>query len=263
LHTPLSSNKYAAKAHYLKGMCAFVVQDWRKASSEMQAGIDAGSRSAEAYYMLSIAARKSNAPERARQAYETLHQLYPDSSFYHELTAEALDRSDLDSEAEKQIKLAIASDPHARDLHAQLGFLLWKVQQFPEAEQAFQEELKLTPNSYSSLHYLGDIAEKTNHPEQALQWYRQALQLQPGSAEAHYAVGRAIQMQGYEEEALQEYESALPQLQNDASLHYAIAKALKHLGRNEEARAELQKVREINEAERLHLLQRFGNGAPQ
>ena len=262
LQIAFSSSTYAARVHYLGGMCAFVAQDWPKAASEMQAGIDAGSRSAEAYYMLSIAARKSNDPERAKQAYETLRQLYPDSSFFHELTAEALDRSDLDTEAEKQIMLAISSDAAAHDLHAQLGFLLWKAQQLPAAEQAFQEELKITPDSYSSLHYLGEIAEKTDRPDQALHWYQQALRIQPGSAEARYAVGRALQMQGREEDALKEYESALPHLQGDASLHYSIAKVLKHLGRNKEAIAELQKVREINNAERLQLLQRFVNGAP-
>jgi tetratricopeptide (TPR) repeat protein len=260
LQTSLRSGSYLKSGHYLRGLCAYVSEQWKTAKTELIAASDAGSHSAETYYMLAIAARKANDPTEAQRAYELLRSNYPDSSFYHEITGEALDRADEDAEAQKQIEMAIASDPHALGLHAQLGLLHWKAHRLNEAEKAFREELALDDRSYSALHFLGDIAEKTNRPREALGWYRRALQAQPGSGEAHFAFGRALEFQGDSHGALKELKIAQCHLPDDSSVHYWLAKTFKSLGQKESANVELGKVRELLASHRFAQLKQLGNG---
>ena len=260
LQTSLRSQSYLKSGHYLRGLCAFVHEQWKTAKTELIAASDAGSHSAETYYMLAIAGRKANDPAEARRAYELLRSNYPDSSFYHEITGEALDRADQDVEAQKQIEMAIASDPHALGLHAQLGLLHWKAHRLTEAERAFQAELALDDRSYSALHFLGDIAEKTNLPQEALEWYRRALQVEPASGEAHFAFGRALESQGQSEDALKQLTIAQSQLPDDSSVHYWLAKTFRSLGQKERANVELDKVRELLASHRSAQLKQLGNG---
>ncbi len=260
LQISLRSESYFKSGHFLRGLCAYVSEQWKAAETELDAASNAGSHSAETYYMLSIAARKAHDPAEAKRAYELLRTHYADSSFFHELTGEALDRADQDPEAQKQIEMAIASDPRALGLHAQLGLLQWKAHHLPEAEKAFKEELALNDRSYSALRYLGDIAEKTSRPREALEWYRRALQAQPGSGEAHFALGRALANEGQNQEALKELTIAKSQLPDDASVHYWLATTLKSLGHKDSANEELNTVREILAAQRSAQLKKLGNG---
>jgi Flp pilus assembly protein TadD len=260
LQTSLRSTSYLKNGNYLRGLCAYVSEQWSAAETELIAASNAGSHSAETYYMLAIAARKANDPVEAKRAYDLLRTNYPDSSFFHEITGEALDRADQDADAQKQIEMAITSDPHALGLHAQLGLLHWKAHHLPEAEKAFKEELALDDHSYSALHFLGDIAEKANHPAEALVWYKRALQAQPNSGEAHFAFGRALEIQGQSQDALKELTIAQSQLPEDSSVHYWLAKTLKTLGRKDSANRELKKVRELLDSQRSAQLKKLGNG---
>jgi protein O-GlcNAc transferase len=260
LQRSMRSLAYAKGGHYLSGMCAFVSQQWSKAKEELDAASDAGSDSAETYYMLAIAARKAGDPTEAKRAYDLLRAKYPNSSFYHEITGEALDRDDQDTEARKQIAMAIASAPSATGLHAQYGLLLWKARLVPEAEAAFKGELALDERSYSSLHFLGEVAEQSNRPGEALAWYRRALRVEPESAEAHFALGRALETEGKSDDALKELKVAQVQMVDNAAVHYWTARTLRRLGLTENANEELKKVREINAAERSSILRKLGNG---
>jgi Flp pilus assembly protein TadD len=260
LQTSLRSDSYLKSGHYLRGLCAYVSEQWKAAETELIAASNAGSHSAETYYMLAIAARKANDPVEAKRAYDLLRTNYTDSSFFHEITGEALDRADQDAEAQKQIEMAITSDPRALGLHAQLGLLHWKAHRLPEAAKAFKEELALDDRSYSALHFLGDIAEKANHPGEALVWYKRALQAQPNSGEAHFAFGRALEIQGRSQDALKELTIAQSQLPEDSSVHYWLAKTLKTLGRKDSANLELNKVRELLDSQRSARLKKLSNG---
>jgi hypothetical protein len=59
---------------------------------------------------------------------------------------------------------------------------------------------------------------------------------------------------------LNELTAAASQMPEDASVHYWSARTLKHLGRMQAAKKELEKVRDIQTAERSALLQKLGNG---
>lgn len=259
LKSSLRSPQHRSASLYLQGLCAFVSKNWLDAKDALIKAETGGSRTAETYYMLSIAARKSHDPNQAKRAFELLRSGFPDSSLLHELIGEASDQEDLSAEAQKEMSLAIASSPHAPGLHAKLGFLLWKAHRLPDAEKLFEQELVIDPHSYSAMHYLGDIAEQNTQLSQALMWYQRALREQPESGEAHFAAGRVLELKGRSQDALRELQATFPALESDASAHYWKARVLKKLGMKDQANLELSKVQKVNKANRNALVTRLSS----
>jgi tetratricopeptide (TPR) repeat protein len=260
LKKSLLSVQHRAAALYLIGFCAFVSENWTEAKDALLNAEAGGSRTAETYYMLTIAARKSRDPNQAKRAFGLLWSNFPTSSLLHELLGEAADEDFMSTEAEKELSLAISGSPQAPGLHAKLAFILWKRHRLPDAEKLFEQELVIDPHSYSAMHYLGDIAEQDNQLSQALMWYQRALREQPESGEAHFAAGRVLELMGQSQDALRELQASFPALESDASAHYWKARVLKKLGMKEQAQLELSKVQEINKAERNALIIKLNNG---
>jgi tetratricopeptide (TPR) repeat protein len=256
------SPQHRPGALYLQGLCAFVSKNWRDAKGLLLNAEAGGNRTAETYYMLTVAARKSQDPYEAKRAFELLRSSFPDSSLLHELIAEVSDQDYMSADAEKEISLAISSSPDAPGLHAKLGFLLWKNHQLPEAQKLFEQELAIDPHSYSAMHFLGDIAERSSDFSSALDWDERALRERPESGEAHFAVGRVLELEGRSKDALKELRASFPELNDDASAHYWTARILKTLGMKEQAKLELGKVQEINRADRNVLLTKLNGNEP-
>src|SRR6516164_5480100 len=70
-------------------------------------------------------------------------------------------QTDLDSEkyseAVRELRAAIAIHPDIRGAYYQLGFALFQLNNFKEAEKAFTKELEFQPPDAYSLYYLGRI----------------------------------------------------------------------------------------------------------
>jgi len=256
------SPQHRPGALYLQGLCAFVSKNWRDAKGLLLNAEAGGNRTAETYYMLTVAARKSQDPDQAKRAFELLRSGFPDSSLLHELIAEVSDQDYMSADAEKEISLAISNSPDAPGLHAKLGFLLWKNHQLQEAQRLFEQELAIDPHSYSAMHFLGDIAERSSDFSRALNWDERALRERPESGEAHFAVGRVLELEGRNQDALKELRASFPELDDDASAHYWTARILKTLGMKEQAKVELAKVQDINKADRSVLLTKLNRNEP-
>ena len=260
LKVSLQSPQHRTATLFLSGLCAFVAQKWSLARDTLATAEASGSQTAETYYMLTIAARKSQSPNEAGRAFNLLKSGFPNSSLLHELVGEALDENSQSEEAQGELSLAIANSPHAPSLHAKLGFLLWKAHRLDDAAKLFEQELEIDSHSYSAMHYLRDIAEQNSQLRQAQMWYERALREEPESGEAHFAAGRVLELEGRSREALKELQVSLPALEKDASVHYWTARVLRKLGMKEQANLELSRVQEINEAERNSLMTRLSNG---
>lgn len=256
------SVKYKARAEYLEGVCDFVHEQWQPAEQEIELAESDGFRTAEVYYMLTIASRKANNPERAERAYGLLCRSFPDSPLRHELLGEALDRAGQDEAAQSEIASAIASRPTEPALHLRLGLLLLKWQDLPGAKASFEQELAIDAHSYFAMRYLGEVAERSDQSDAALGWYRRALQENPEFSDGHYALGRLLAERELYAEALRELQACFPAMEQDQSAHYWMAKVLQKLGRKQEANSQLAKVREINESARQKDLQMLGQAQP-
>ncbi len=262
LERSMLSSKYKASAEYLEGVCAFVHEQWQAAEKEIGKAESDGFRTAEVYYMLTIASRKTHNPKGAERSYKLLCKWFPDSPLRHELLGVALDRAGQDAAAQSEIASAIASRPLEPGLHLQLGLLLLKWKDLPKAKALFEQELAIDKHSYLAMRYLGEIASQSGQPDAAWEWYKRALRENPAFSEGHYELGCLLAEKGQYADALRELQSSFPAMDQDASAHYRMARVLQRLGRIQEAGKELARVYAINDAARQRDLQRFGQAQP-
>lgn len=71
-----------------------------------------------------------------------------------------------------------------------LGFALMQLHKMSEAEEQFEQALRINPN-YADAHYnLGGALGRVGRPRYAIRHYEQALQVKPDLAPAQTALGR-------------------------------------------------------------------------
>ncbi len=78
-----------------------------------------------------------------------------------------------------------------------------------EAEQLYQEVLRLAPDHVDALHLLGVVLLQSGRFEQALIPIRRAIALDPNRAEAHHDLGFALKNRGNLDEAVSCYRRAI------------------------------------------------------
>src|SRR5690348_7027112 len=86
--------------------------------------------------------------------------------------------ADIDSEkyaeAADELRAAIAIRPALRGAYYQLGFALFHLNRFAEAEKAFTKELDFQPPDAYSLYYLGRISADRGQREQSISFYEKS-----------------------------------------------------------------------------------------
>jgi tetratricopeptide (TPR) repeat protein len=150
-------------------------------------------------------------------------------------------QNDLDSEkyseAVRELRAAIAVHPEIRGAYYQLGFALFQLNNFKEAEQAFAKELDFQPPDAYSLYYLGRIRADAGQREQSASLFEKSLDagevldVRQRLASAYLALGRL-------DGAIHFLEASVRARPEDGSLHYLLGRAYKQKGRTAEAKAE-------------------------
>src|ERR1700690_2958040 len=88
-------------------------------------------------------------------------------------------QTDLDSEkypeAVQELRAAIAIHPEIRGAYYQLGFALFHLTKFPDAEKAFTKELDFQPPDPYSLYYLGRIRADRGQQDQSIAFFEKAV----------------------------------------------------------------------------------------
>jgi tetratricopeptide (TPR) repeat protein len=104
----------------------------------------------------------------------------------------------------------IALLPHYPDAHCELGVLLDRTGQTPEAENELRMALKLSRNcSPNALNAMGHVLAGQNRLTEAVEHYEKAIRLKPNFPDAHSNLGAALERLGKKEEAKAHFEEAL------------------------------------------------------
>jgi tetratricopeptide (TPR) repeat protein len=150
-------------------------------------------------------------------------------------------QADLDTqkyrEAVEELRAAIAIQPEIRGAYYQLGFALFELNRFKEAEKAFTRELDFQPPDPYSLYYLGRIRADGGVPQQAIALFEKSLaagevlDCRERLASRYLAMGRV-------EEAIRFLQTSVKVRPEDGSLHYQLARAYKQKGKVAEAKLE-------------------------
>ena len=91
----------------------------------------------------------------SRQSYETMFKLDPHSWHVSQVLAEADVESGNDTDAIEQYKATIAAAPPQSGLYEALGSAYWRTGKYPEAQQAYEQAVKIDPGDIVAVYKLG------------------------------------------------------------------------------------------------------------
>src|ERR1700733_2659352 len=150
-------------------------------------------------------------------------------------------QTDLDSEkyseAVHELRAAIAIHPEIRGAYYQLGFALFQLNEFPEAEKAFTKELDFQPPDAYSLYYLGRIRADQVQREQSISFFEKSLDA--GEVlDVRQRLGSTYMALGRWDGAIHMLEASVRARPEDGGLHYLLGRAYRQKGRTAEAKTE-------------------------
>jgi Flp pilus assembly protein TadD len=142
------------------------------------------------------------------------------------------------------------------ELHFALGYVLWKLRRYDDAEVAFRRERERDNNHPRSIYYLGNIALTRGDWESALPLLERAVRAMPEDFAARYDLGKTLLQAGNVLRGVDELRRAVALNPKSSGAHYQLALAYRQLKREDEARREFALARELNKAEREDLEQK-------
>jgi Flp pilus assembly protein TadD len=211
--------------------------------------------------LLEIAGRaylKLRQYQEAVRVLEKRARLQPVSAEVYLLLGQARDHLHDAEGAIKEIRRAIVASTQAPlpDAHFALGYVLWKLRRYDEAETEFRKELERDAGHIPAIYYLGNIALARGDWAQALPRLERAAAAMPDDFAVQYDLGKALLESGRVERAVERLQAAIRINPKNAGAHYQLALALRRLNREDEAQREFAVARELNDAERKNLEQK-------
>lgn len=130
---------------------------------------------------------------KSRAAQKIIPKVDPKAAASYELALTAM-RSGNAERAEKLFKRLTIAYPEFSGPHNNLGILYYGDGKVSEAIAAFEDALKINPDSVVSLNYLGIISRGKGDFKQAQSFYENALQVDPDYAFAHLNYGILLEL---------------------------------------------------------------------
>jgi tetratricopeptide (TPR) repeat protein len=143
------------------------------------------------------------------------------------------------ADALRQFDRAVELDPHKAEYHLYVGWAANEAGNFPKAEKALDEAIKLDQSLADAYWQRGVLRARQGAVREAIVDLTRALALRPSRHEAHAALADAYYDSGKEDLALSEWKKAVAAQPDNATWHFRYGKLLAANQMNEAARAEL------------------------
>jgi len=124
--------------------------------------------------------------------------------------AEALLQQGRPDQARQKVQEELAKHPESVEAYNLLGIIAGSQQDYAGALAAFQQALKIAPNSTKTLVNLGNVYVAGKDPDQAEKEFRTALRLDPANHDANYNLGVLLMARGAAAEAIPHFERVRP-----------------------------------------------------
>ena len=145
---------------------------------------------------------------------------------------------------------AVRLDPDSIDYRYALGSLYWKQIRFDDAVREFTEILRRKPNDPRASFNLGDIYLTSGETAKAIPFLETSVKAFPAEFDTRFALGRAFLSAGKFPAAIEQLEIAVKLRPEIAEGHYQLGLALQRSGRREEAKTAFKNARELQNAKR-------------
>lgn len=190
----------------------------------------------------------------SKDSYEEMYKADPNSWRVHQALAQSFVEADRLEDAVHECQNALNLRPQEPGLHEELADIYWNQNQLEKAEAAFQEELKVDPESISSMYKLAVVSLERSKPDMTVSLLTQVLQRSPGYRDAHYQRGRAEAQLGQVNEAIADFkaEVAMGNRVDPESLrqsYYQLAQLYRRAQQPEESKAALEAFLRLKQKE--------------
>ena len=184
----------------------------------------------------------------AAETYQALYRLDPDSWYVHRALAESLSASGQPEKAIAEYESAIRKQPNNPDLYEALGDEDQSVSRFDAAMNAYQQELKLSPENGIALYNMGKIQVETGDPQAGVALLQRAANVHASAAPTYFYLGLGLSKLGRNQEAAEWLEKSLASGPSDfieQSAYYELARTYQKLNRKEDAQRSLDTLKEL------------------
>jgi tetratricopeptide (TPR) repeat protein len=226
-----------ARAELALGEFASAFEDLRKALADDPRNVDG------LYYMAVLS------KALAQKEYQRLYSIAPDSMRVHLLLAEASLAEENYTEAESQLKAALAASPRSVEVLTALGELKRSQSKFDEAIDWYRQAELIGPLNYDIVYGLGACFTYKQEHSRAVEYLKKAVVFAPESGAGRFALGNALFQAGDAEAAIPELVAALKMEPRLKQAYFVLGRAYQKVGREAEARATFSKLDELNRSE--------------
>jgi len=115
-----------------------------------------------------------------------------------------------------------------------------------DAQNYYQQVLKIDPNHIAALNNLGAIFQRLGENQKAIKCFEKAIELNPNYADAHNNLGNVFKGLGEHQNAKSCYEKAIELNPNYAHAHYNLGNVFKALGEHQKAKSYYEKAIELD-----------------
>ncbi len=187
----------------------------------------------------------------AKDAYQQLYKIDPDSWLVHRALGESLAESGQPDKAIGEFEEAVKKQPNNSDLYEELGESYQKVSRFDEAIKAYQQQVRLNPHSAIALYNLGKIQVERGDAAAGVALLRQAIDAHVDAAPAYFYLGTGLAALNKNEEAVTWLEKAMlshPSQFIHESGEYELVRSYQKLGRKEDAQRAAEELKRLKAA---------------
>ena len=173
----------------------------------------------------------------AKKLAVTITQKFPKHQFAWKVLGAVLGQTGRKPEAVNANQEAVALSPQDAEAHGNLGVTLQELGRLNEAEASYTQAIALKPDFVEAHSNLGVTLKELGRLDEALASFTQAIALKPDYSEAHSNLGNTLQELGRLDEAEASYTQAIAMKPDFAEAHSNLGNTLKALGRLDEAEA--------------------------
>lgn len=110
------------------------------------------------------------------------------------------------SEAEQQLRKAIAAEPERGLGYKQLGYLFMNRKQFAKAYEQMQRYIEVEPKNADSYDSYGDVLKAEQKYDQAIEKYHYALSVDKTYSPSIYSLGECYELKGQKQKAKETFQ---------------------------------------------------------
>jgi tetratricopeptide (TPR) repeat protein len=187
----------------------------------------------------------------AKDAYQQLYKIDPDSWLVHRALGESLAESGQPEKAIGEFEEAVKKQPNNSDLYEELGESYQKMSRFDDAIKAYQQQVKLNPHGAIALYNLGKIQVERGDAATGVALLRQAIDAHMDAAPAYFYLGTGLAALHKNEEAVTWLEKAMqshPSQFIQESAEYELVRVYQKLGRKEDAQRAAEELKRLKAA---------------